>query len=371
MRILVVSTDAEIGGAERFLVSLAGAARPEDTVALAVLMQPGSLSAQLEEAFAEVTYLGFPPTSRNILGMVRALEREITRFRPDVISSHLFHADLVTALARTRTPKTTTVHTQALGPEDHPLTRLIARAVGVLSFRFAAVVPASGSDQMAAFIRQLKMQNTVPAIPNGAAVPAAPAFDPASRTLLSLARNHPVKGHSRLFAAFARLAPEFPEWRLLAHGPNVVPDDPAMRAALEAAGAASLVDNGRIELAGSTDAPEGALAQSAALVISSVYGEAFPIVGAEAAGLGIPVITTDLGSCAEFADDRRFLAVPDDTDSLTAAIRAYLALDDSERTELSRIARKRAEANYHPSVAYERYRSLFASLLERREPGAR
>ncbi len=371
MRILVVSTDAEIGGAERFLVSLANAARAEDTIALAVLMQPGSLSAQLEQAFDEVTYLGFPPTSRNIFGMVRALEREIRRFAPEVVSSHLFHADLVTALARTRVPRTTTVHTQALGPEDHPLTRVIARAVGTLSFRFDAVIPASGSEQMARFIRQLRMKNVVPAIPNGAAVPDSAAFDPASRVLLSLARNHPVKGHHRLFGAFASIAPEFPEWRLVAHGPNVVPGDPAMQAAIDSAGAAELLAEGRIHLAGPTDHPESALAQSAALVISSIYGEAFPIVGAEAAGLGIPVITTDLGSCAEFADDRRFLARPDDAESLAQALRSFASLTDTERSELSRLARARAEARYHPSVAYERYRALFDSLVQRREPGRR
>lgn len=369
MRILVACTDADIGGAERFLASLAQARRPEDTIALAVLMQPASLSPQLEDSFDEVHYLGFDASSRNILGMVRAFERVARAFAPDVISSHLFHADIVVALARVNAPKTTTMHTQSLGPEDHPLTRLIARAVGVLSFRFAAVIPASPSPQMASFISSLKMRNVVEAIPNGAKVPEFPAFDPASRQFLSLARNHPVKGHTRLFEAFASIASIIPEWTLAAYGPDVTPENEAMRTALAGAGATPLEAEGRIALRGPTAHPEQALADASALVISSTYGEAFPIVGAEAAGLGIPVITTDLGSCAEFADDPTFLVAPDNSEELAAALLAYAQRTDTERLALSEAARSRAEQRYHPEVAYERYRAEFSRAIAARTGG--
>lgn len=364
-------TDAEIGGAERFLASYASASRSEDTVALAVLMGPGALSPLLETSFDEVRYLGFPPTSRNLPGMIRALEGYIREFAPDVVSSHLFHADLVTALARTSVPKTTTVHTQALSPQDHPLTRLIARAVGMLSFRFSAVIPSSPSEQMSRFIHTLGMKNVVHAIPNAAAIPEQPSFDPKSRRLISLARNHPVKGHRRLFEAFTLAAPQNPGWKLVAHGPDVLPDNPAMLEAIKQAHAIELFEHGRIVLAGPTSEPERVLGGSAALVISSIYGESFPIVGAEAAALGIPVITTDLGSCSEFADDPRFLVPPDDALALAAALRLYMASNDEERIELSRLARRRAEERYHPRIAYERYRNQFKSLIDQRITGAR
>ena len=363
MRVLIVCTDAEIGGAERFLASLAAARRPGDTVGLAVLMTPGTMSDQFEKSFDEVHYLGFPPTSRNLPGMVRALGRVVRQFSPDVVSSHLFHADLVTALAKINVPRTTTVHTQFLTSKDHILTRLIARAVGRLSFRFDAVIPASSSPQMASFIESLHMRNVVDAIPNAAMVPVSASFDDSSRQLLSLARNHPVKGHFRLFQAFAMVADEAAEWTLVAHGPGVTTENEAMRQALADAGAGELAKSGRIHLAGPTHDPESALAASSALVISSVYGEAFPIVGAEAAGFGIPVITTDLGSCSEFVDDPRFLVAPDDSAALADALRQYMLCSDAERKELSMKARTRAEERYHPRVAYERYRSVFERVL--------
>ena len=367
MRILFVCTDAEIGGAERFLASLAGAKRAEDTAGLVILMKPGSLSPQLEKSFDEVHYLGFTATSRNVFSMVHALEQVSRAFAPDIVSSHLFHADLVTMLAKLDVPKTTTIHTQGFGEGDHHLTRLIARTVGFFSNRFAAVIPASSSEQMTSFLRQLKMKNVAASITNCADVPTGSAFDTSSRTFISLARNHPVKGHKFLFEAFASIAQKHENWRLAAYGTDVTLDDHRMKLAIESANATHLIANGRIVLGGPLEHPEIPLAAASALVISSVHGEAFPIVGVEAAGLGIPVITTDLGSCAEFVDDKRFLVKPASWEGLAEAMDAYAALSNAERTDLSLKARKRAEASYHPKISYERYRDVFSrSILGRK-----
>lgn len=363
MRILFTCTDAEIGGAERFLASLAEARLEGDRVGLVVLMTRGSMSEQFAAAFDEVHYLDFPPTSRNLPGMVRALRRVIDEFRPDVISSHLFHADLVTALVRTPVPKTSTVHTQGFGPGDHPLTKAIARAVGMLSFRFSAIIPASSSPAMADFIRRMKMKNVVEPIGNGARIPADAPYDASTTVFLSLARNHPVKGHLELFSAFQRVAPSLPEWSLHAYGPGVDPDNTAMRSALEAAGATALQESGRLILHGPTAHPDHVIAEAGALVISSTYGEAFPIIGAEAAGAGLPVITTDVGSCSEFTDDPRLLIEPGNIDALAEAMRVFGTLDIEQREQLSRRARARAEAQYSPRSVYERYRSVFSRIL--------
>lgn len=366
MRILFVCTDAEIGGAERFLVTLAHAKMAEDTLALVVLMKPGALSNQLEDAFDEVYYLGFAPSSRNIVGMVQSLKSVVRRFKPEIVSSHLFHADLVTLLSKLNTPKTSTVHTQGFGEGDHPLTRIIARVVGSLSSGFAAVIPTSDTEQMKAFIRKLRMKHVVAAINNSAAVPEQYNYKPESRTFISLARNHPVKGHLNLLKAFVKVAASTSEWKLVAYGTDVTAENVQMAAAIRDANATALLESGRIILGGAIEKPEVELAHASALVISSIHGEAFPIVGAEAAGLGIPVITTDLGSCSEFVDDERFLVKPDDVDSLATALQIFIDLNDEEREKLSKQARERAEENYHPSVAYARYRRVFSNALQKR-----
>lgn len=362
MRILFVCTDADVGGAERLLVALAKNWPVGDTLKLVVLMEPGTLSEQLEEAFAEVEYLGFPPTSRNLLGMVRSLERVVREFEPDLISSHLFHADLVAALSRTPVPKASTMHTHGLGPDDHPLTRLIARVVGALSFRFAAVIPSSDSDQMATFMSKLRMKRVTQAILNGADIAPAPTFDPNSRTVLSVARNHPVKGHHVLFEAFARAAQTHPDWSLEAYGPGIEDSDASMQAALGAPIALEAWKSGRIILEGPTSDPNSVLATGAVLVISSLYGETLPLIGAEAAGVGLPVITTKVGNCAEFADDPRFVVEPGSVGELAQALETYMDLSDEDRLALSKAARDRAEERYRPDVVAGAYRDAYARL---------
>jgi glycosyltransferase involved in cell wall biosynthesis len=213
------------------------------------------------------------------------------------------------------------------------------------------------------FLRSLGMRNVRPAILNTAPLPAGPSFRGDARQFLSLARNHPVKGHPVLFQAFAAIADDHPEWSLAAYGPGVTAEDPAMAAAIADAGADELVRAGRIRLLGPTDRPEEQLSDAAALVISSLYGETFPLVGIEAAGAGVPVITTDLGNCAEFADDPRFAVRPGDAAALAAALAAYADAGDAERAELSATARARGEREYDPRVAYEAYRAVFASLV--------
>lgn len=363
MRILYVVTDADIGGAERLLALLGKHRHSEDTVRLVVLMSRGTLSDELERSFGDVVYLDTPPSSRNVFKMVGQLRAQIRQFRPDVVSSHLFHADLVSALSFCKMPLTTTVHTHGFGESDHPLTKLIARAVGLLSFRFASVIPSSDSAEMRRFVAQLGFKRVSAPILNGSELPAEPGFSPRSRAFLSIARNHPVKGHDVLFGAFADVADEFPDWELRAYGPGVTESDPRMRELLRSEGAEALATAGRIQLLGPTSEPDEALRAGAALVISSLYGETSPLVGSEAAGQGVPVITSDIGNCAAFVDDPRFAVPAGDRQALATALREYARLSDEERITLSGEARRRAERDYSPARVSDSYRRVFAGLV--------
>lgn len=364
MRVLFVCSDADVGGAERLLATLARSWSEEDELGLVVLMSRGTLSDDLEAAFSRVTYLDFPPSSRNLPAMVRALEHAITDFAPDVISSHLFHADFVTALARTRVPRVSTMHTHGFGSGDHWLTKVIARAVGALSFRFTAVVPTSDSPAMTTFLRRLRMKHVVTPILNGTMIPTTPSFSTSSRTFVSIARNHPVKGHATLLKAYAAAAPTMPGWLLRVVGAELTIDDPRVQGMIEELDLQPLLDSGALSFDGPTSNPENVLAQSAALVISSLYGETFPLVGLEAAGHGVPVITTDVGNCSHFVDDRRFLVAPGDPDSMRNALSTYAALSDDARAQLSQQARARALRDYDAHAVAERYRTLFRTVVD-------
>lgn len=365
MRVLFVMTGADVGGAERLVAMLGRHWTPSDETRLLVLLGPGSLSPELESSFHQVDYLDIDPASRRIDAMVRGVEDAIAAFRPDVVLSHMFHADLVVELARTRVPKVSTIHTHGFGSGDLLLTKLIARAVGLLSFRLAAVIPTSDSPDMTDFLRRLRMKHVVAAIPNATEIPPAPAFDPQARRLVSIARNHPVKGQAGLIEAFASVAEQHPAWTLALYGPGVTPTDSPFSALLQDERLASLHRSGRLVLTGPTDDPHGVLAQAGGLVISSLYGETTPLVGLEAGAAGVPVITTRVGSCPTFVDDDRFVATPGDVADLARALDDYLRLTDQERSELSRSARARTAADHSPDQAARRYRDTLTAVIDR------
>lgn len=369
MRILFVATDADIGGAEVLLETLAVNRRPGDDVALVVLMGPGSLSVRLEAAMDSVQYLGFSGSSRNVFAMVRALERVIRAWGPDVISSHMFHADLVTALATApNAAKITTVHTQRFGRGVHPLTRVIAGAVGLLSRRFDAVVATSHG--AVEFARRYRYARPAELIANSVGMPPVTSFKRSSRVLLSLARFHPVKGHGVLLSAFARLADDQPEWTLLCAGPGIEASNRELMKVVAEAGAEDLLLSGRIALLGPVHGLSSVMSQASALVISSTYGESAPIVGVEALAHGIPVITTDLGVSAQYTEPPLVVA-PGSVDELHQAMRRFCELSDDERQSLSTRARSRCENEFSVHRTIEELDTVYREAIAANQSSSR
>jgi glycosyltransferase involved in cell wall biosynthesis len=364
MRILYVLTDAKIGGAETLVETLALHRTAGDAVGLAVLLGRDELSPRLEAAFDFVDYLEVSEDSRNLWRMVRGIEEVVKRYRPDVIHSNLFHADLVTLLARSSgIPKITTIHTQGFGPTDHPLTKLIARAVGLLSFRFALAVPTPGS---AEFARKLGFRRVSDTIPNSSNLSHQSLFNSQSRTFSSIGRFHPVKGHRVLFAAFAEVLAANPDWKLLCTGPGMDASNDELMSIVRGAGLEEALNEGSLILNGSTNNVQEVLARSSVLVISSLYGETFPMVGVEANGAGIPAIATDVGMSGAFTFDGTYIVPPGDAGTLALAMSRYAALNDSDRKMMSEAVRARAVRDFDPRRLVERYRDIYKEVVLRR-----
>lgn len=366
MRILYVLTDAKIGGAETLVETLALRKFPEDNVGLVVLLGPDQLSPRFKRAFDWIEYLNVSENSRNLVGMVRGLKSAVKRFSPDVINSHLFHADLVTLLARTPgIPKVTTMHTQGFGPRDHPLTKVIARATGLGSFRFDAAIPTGEGSRDFAY--RLGYRNLVESIPNSANIPDYSLFDPKTKQFSSVGRFHPVKGHAVLFDAFAEVRRSHPDWKLVCTGPGLDTGNEQLMTLVKRSGLMEALTNGSLILNGSTDNVASVLSTSSVLVISSLYGESFPMVGVEANGAGIPVIATDVGESRIFAFDDSYVVPPGDARALAAAMNRYAALEDTERESMSEAIRARALRDFDPHKLVARYRQIYSEVVSKRK----
>ncbi|MFC7493224.1 MULTISPECIES: glycosyltransferase [unclassified Nocardioides] len=356
MRIVHVINDATIGGAQTFVEGLAGNWDiTGDELHLVVLRGADSLSARYSQAFVSVTYLD---VAGNPLRAALTYRRVLRTLRPDVVHSHLLQSDLVSLLLTPRRARRiSTVHTTGLSKADPVLSRAVARVVGRLSGGFVAAVACN--ETCLRYTGSMGYRATMHVIENGLPVPATTSYDPDSTMFLSLARLHPMKGHAILVRAFAEIADELPGWNLTCVGSGVTPDAGDLADVLEMPRVRQLMSEGRLRLEGPTLEPERYLEGAAALVISSTYGEASPMVAIEAVSMAVPVLTTAVGGGPALMAGSLPVAAPGSTESLARMLRAFAALSVGERVELSKWSRAQAIDKFDVRGRVLSYRSVY------------
>ena len=184
------------------------------------------------------------------------------------------------------------------------------------------------------FARTMTVRGWV--IPNPAPPPATamPRISD-GRTIGAVGRLVPQKGFDRLIDAFARVATDIPEWRLVIWGEG--PDRAALEAQRDRLGL-----SGRVTLPGITRQPGEWIAQSDMFVLSSRF-EGWGIVVGEAMAGGLPVISFDCPwGPAEMIEQGRsgILVRNGDVPALGDAM-AALCRDPDRRQALSNAAKAR------------------------------
>ncbi|WP_426166382.1 glycosyltransferase [Sandarakinorhabdus sp. DWP1-3-1] len=186
----------------------------------------------------------------------------------------------------------------------------------------------------AAAIAALLPGKPVALVPNGVACPPLPdRSDRAAapgRTLLSLSRLHPKKNLPGLVAAWARLAPQFPDWTLQISGP----DEGNHRTALGDQ-IARLGLGDRVRLTGPVaEADKPALFAAADLFVLPSFSENFGITVTEALAAGVPVVATTGTPWASLATEACGWRAGTDPDSLATALATAMRLSPAERAAM-------------------------------------
>ncbi len=374
MRVIHLSKMTGAAGSEAHLLALLPGLRARGVDArLWVLVEPDN---PLDEYIARAEALGVPAerlTIRRDLdsALLWRLARHLRRERPDILHTHLIHADLygVVTARLARVPRVISSRHN----DDRFRTRLPVRLLNRALWRGTdAGIAISGA--IRAFSLRVEgapaeRLHTVPYGLDPATIPAQPDARAALRAALglpaeallvgSVCRLIEQKGLLYGLRGFAAAAGQVPG----AH--YVIAGDGPLRATLEAEARALGVGE-RVHFLGWRDDAHAVFAALDVFLAPSLW-EGFGLVFLEAMAHRLPVISTTVSAIPEIVVDGEtgWLVPPRDADAVAGALRAALT-DAQARQARGANGRARLEAQFTVEAMVERTLAVYRGLEARR-----
>jgi len=369
-----VITTTDPGGAETQLLRLIEHSPPELSHRVVSLRPAGTLAPAMELVGAEVVSLELEPGPRALVGGVVRLSRLLAGWRPDVVQTWLYHADLLGGLAnrgRSLPPLVWGVRNSDLDTARYSRSsRLVVWACAALSRLPRAIVVNSraGRDwHQGLGYPGSKMR----VIPNGFDT-ALFRPDPRAREEVRaelgipadavvagrVARMDPMKDTPTLLGA-ARLAlARQQKLHVLLVGDGMVPGAPGLSACQEPPLA------GRVTLAG-LRRDVHRLYAAMDLHVSSSLSEGMPGAVGEAMASGLANLVTDAGDSARLVGNTGRVVEPGQPFLLGQALTEMAGMGQGAMKEMGRAARERIERHYAMDQMVAAYRELYGELTGR------
>lgn len=374
LRILIVSTDFGGGGAEeQVMLLIRSFVRLGHEVHWASLQDVGPYADDVAAVGVPAISLGMQRGRADPRGVVR-LAREVLRFRPHVVHSHMVHANLLARVTRLLAPMpvlVSTAHSLTEGARWRELAYRLTDPLCTLTTNVSHAAVDRYIRVGAAPARKIRY------FPNGLEMSRFPRRDADRR---ARARNALGVDGEFVWLAAGRLAPEkdFPSMlRAVAclpadHPPLslMIAGDGPERVALEGLREELELPTERIRFLGQRkDMPD--LMQAAdAYVMSSVF-EGLPMVLLEASASGLPIVATGVGGNPEVVKDGAsgLLVPPHDPVMLADAMLRVMTMAPEERAAWSEAGRQHIEHTYRLDRVVDRWLELYSDLLARRHRG--
>jgi glycosyltransferase involved in cell wall biosynthesis len=365
--LLHLITGLQTGGAERMVLHLATRTdRSRFRPVVVSLTEGGAMGELIEAAGVPVRTLGMRrgvPDPRGIFRLAGILRE----FRPAILQTWLYHADLLGLIMR------------RLGQAPHLVwglqcsesidTGMVLPVLARMSASPDAVVTVSEVGRRvheAAGYRPRRWIHIPNAVDTNVLRPDAEArtrgramlgiADDALAVLLA-ARYHAMKDHANFLAAAALAAPLCPNAVFVLAGAGTGPGNPALDDAIASNGLGE-----RVLRLGERRDLERLYPAFDLVTLSSAFGEGLPLVLAEAMACGIPCVATDCGDSAAIIGDAGIIVPPRDPRALAAAWREMLALAPEQRRELGKHARARVQQHYDLGAIVARYDDFYQEI---------
>ena len=364
IRVLHVITDLDRGGVEMQLVEILKKLPNIDHYVFC-LTGEGALSANISNAKV------FHATSRNPIVLLRELRRLTKAFRPQVIQTWMFHADLVGGLANfgDKTPILWSYHASIIPRKSVSLrTYFIIRTLGRLStFIPQKIIVCSKSSFESALENgypRKKLQRINNGIDTNFYTPVNLPIEKDMRNIVMPARWHEHKGHSVLLEAWGLLKQRGVNGNLVLMGKSIDNQNQELNALLQKYKITkSVITLGEVQ-------DTRAVYQTAHVVVLSSITEAMPLALCEAMSCGLVPVVTNVGDMKEMIGESGFWCESNDALQLSQALEQVLSLSDDEYAGRSTLARSQVEKNYNINQTSSEYeavwnRSILQSSLEK------
>jgi glycosyltransferase involved in cell wall biosynthesis len=382
-RLLYVTTDLNIGGAEvmlrNLLMHLDYTAFECEVVSLVEL---GPIAEQIEAIGIRIHTLRMNPQKPSISAILE-LARIIRTFRPDIINTWMYHADLIGSIASLFSGFPPVVwgihHTLGDQSELKPSTRKIIRINKWLSHILPKRIIICAAESVRHSHTKFGFSESKMVIINNGYDLAMYHSDASARSkfrsdhnlppnakLVGLfARYHPMKDHSTYIQAASYIHQKIPEAYFILAGNGIDGCNTQLTNEIHKAG----INNNTLLLGLRKDMPY-LLAALDIYVSASSRGEAFPLVIGEAMACGVPCVATDVGDTAKLIGNTGRIVPPMQPEVLAAACLDILNLPYDRWTELGNAARGRIEAEYNILAISEKYMDLYKEITVKRSSDA-
>jgi glycosyltransferase involved in cell wall biosynthesis len=363
MKILLLSTSMGMGGADKQLLSAAQEMRTRGHKILIVsLTALGPMGLEARALGLRTESLEMSRGVPDPRGMLR-LVRLVREWRPDVVHSHMVHANLMARMLRIFAPVPVLVSTIHNIHEGGRLLMAGYRLTNHLADHMT-IVSQAAADR---FINdRIVPKRLLTVIPNGVEierfqnVPSA-VRESLRRSLgltqhfvwLAVGRFEIAKDYPTMLHAFAAVRQRHAEAVLLLVGGG------SLQAETEAF-AESLGLSGAVRFLGiRPDVPE-LMTAADAYVMSSAW-EGMPIVLLEAAAAGLPVVATRVGGNHEVVgnEETGFLVPPRDAGALGDAMSRLMQSPETERRAMGQRGREYVQRKYRLGRVVDRWEEVY------------
>jgi glycosyltransferase involved in cell wall biosynthesis len=367
MRVLLLSTSMGMGGADSQLLSAAHEMRSRGHDILIVSLTPlGPMGLEARARGLRIESLEMRRGLPDPRGLLR-LRRLVREWRPDVLHSHMVHANLMARMLRLIAPVPVLVSTIHNIYEGGRIRMAAYRLTNGLVDHMTIISQAAADRFVADGIIPVELLRV---IPNGVDTERFRQFPPGTResmrrelgladsfVWLAVGRFEVAKDHPTMLRAFVKVREHSPTAVLLLVGRG------SLQAEVEALARETGLASAVRFLGVRSDVPE--LTSAADGYVMSSAWEGMPMVLLEAAAGGLPVVATRVGGNQEVVRDGEtgFLVPPRDAPALAAAMVRLMELPEPRRLEMGGRGRDRVRDQYGLSRVVDRWEELYREEL--------